>query len=190
MVGRVCVYALMEAIMAHRSRTSNKSLSSRPNAAPAAGEYKVGPGCPPREHQFPPGKSGNPNGAKRKEKSPAVDMKKALQAALNKKVKLRQGERERITTMWMAGVDQLMAQFAKGDRHARRDVVFFAEKLGIDLKGAERTQEDLAPDHRAILDAHVKREYDRVVQPPPVFAPPELLDDDAAGADEDEDEKR
>jgi hypothetical protein len=24
--------------------------------------YKVGPGCPPKEHQFKPGQSGNPNG--------------------------------------------------------------------------------------------------------------------------------
>ena len=26
-------------------------------------EYKVGPGCPPREHQFKPGQSGNPAGS-------------------------------------------------------------------------------------------------------------------------------
>jgi hypothetical protein len=26
------------------------------------GDYKVGPGCPPREHQFKPGESGNPDG--------------------------------------------------------------------------------------------------------------------------------
>ena len=33
-----------------------------------------------------------------------------------------QGERQRLLTMWDAGMQQLAVQFAKGDRHARRDV--------------------------------------------------------------------
>ena len=33
-------------------------------------------------------------------------------------------------TMWVAGMQQLAIQFAKGDRHARRDVFWFAERLG------------------------------------------------------------
>jgi hypothetical protein len=37
----------------------------------------------------------------------------------------------------------------------------------------------LAPDHQAILQAYVDRQYNKIVQPPPVMAPPELLDDDS-----------
>ena len=56
-------------------------------------EYKVGPGHPPKEHQFKPGQSGNPKGAKRKPPSIALDLKAALERALNTTVKLRQGEK-------------------------------------------------------------------------------------------------
>ena len=43
---------------------------------------------------------------------------------------MTQGDRQRFITRWVAGLEQLSIQFAKGDRHARRDVFYFAEKLG------------------------------------------------------------
>jgi hypothetical protein len=39
-------------------------------------------------------------------------------------------------------------------------------------------QDALATEHEAILRTYVERQYDKVVTPAPVFAPPELLDDD------------
>jgi hypothetical protein len=80
----------------------------------------------------------------------------------------------------VAGIEQLVAQFAKGDRHARRDVIALADKLGVDLLAGQRkgVQEALASNHQAILEAYVARQYDKVVQPSPFLAPPELLDDD------------
>src|SRR5688500_2826803 len=89
-------------------------------ATPA--EYKVGPGRPPKEFQFKPGQSGNPKGAKRKHPSITRDLKAALERALNRKVRLNQGEREQTVTMAEAGIRQLVAQFARGDRYARRDL--------------------------------------------------------------------
>jgi len=85
-----------------------------PTAAAAAGaeEYKVGPGRPPKEHQFKPGVSGNPKGAKRKAPPIAVDLKVALERALDKKVQLKQGEREQTVSMAVAGIEQLVAQYA------------------------------------------------------------------------------
>src|SRR5262245_38805691 len=96
-------------------------------------EYKVGPGRPPKQYQFKPGQSGNPRGAKRKQAPIALDLKAALQQALNKKVKLKRGDDERLVPMATAGIEQLVAQYAKGDRHARRDVILLADKLGINL---------------------------------------------------------
>jgi len=162
-----------------RGRRSIDSSAASQSAASDA-EYKVGPGRPPREYRFKPGKSGNPKGAKPKPPSIAPDLKLALERALNKTVKLKQGEKEQVVTMAVAGIEQLVAQFAKGDRHARRDLIAIADKLGVDLLAGQhkRVQEVLASNHQAILEAYVARQYDMVRTPPPAFAPPELLDDD------------
>jgi Family of unknown function (DUF5681) len=160
--------------------------NGRANAASAPTEtsepeYKVGPGRPPKEYQFKPGQSGYPQGAKRKPKPIAPDLKAALERALNNPIKLKQGEKERIVTMATAGMEQLVALYAKGDRHARRDVFWLADKLGIDLMAGQQQalQQAVAANHEAILNAYVDRQYDRVVTRAPVFAPAELLDDDS-----------
>jgi Family of unknown function (DUF5681) len=143
-------------------------------------EYKIGPGCPPREHQFKPGQSGYPKGAKRKPPSISLDLKVALERALNKTIKLKQGERERMVTMAVAGIEQLVAQYAKGDHRARRDLIALSDKLGVNLMAGQHQaiQEALASNNQAILDAYVDRQSGKAVQGEPVLAPPELLDDD------------
>ena len=143
-------------------------------------EYKVGPGRPPKEFQFKPGVSGNPKGAKRKSPPIELDLKAALERALDRRAQLKQGEREQTVTMGVAGIEQLVAQYARGDRHARRDLIYLADKLGVDLlAGQTKALENaLSPPHQAILAAYVHRQYDTVRRREPVFAPPELLDDD------------
>jgi uncharacterized protein DUF5681 len=154
--------------------------NGRPSATESGAEYKVGPGRPPKEHQFKPGQSGNPKGAKRKPKAMAPDLKAALEQALSKTIKLKQGEKERIVSMAVAGMEQLVAQYVKGDHRARRDLIALADKLGIDLMAGQQQaiQDALATEHEAILRTYVERQYDKVITPAPVFAPPELLDDD------------
>src|SRR5262245_8418441 len=165
-----------------RKDTNNRRADAAGAAATEASEqeYKVGPGRPPKEYQFKPGRSGNPKGAKRKQAPIALDLKAALQQALNKKVKLKQGDKERLVPMATAGIEQLVAQYAKGDRHARRDLIALADRLGVDLiAGHQQAVEDaLAANHAAILSAYVQRQNNQVVASGPVFAPPELLDDD------------
>jgi hypothetical protein len=100
---------------------------------PSEQEYRIGPGRPPKEYQFKPGQSGNPKGARRKPRSIAPDLKALFERALSGKVTLRQGEQEKIITKAAAGIEQLVNQFAKGDRHARRDLLALAERLGVDL---------------------------------------------------------
>ena len=143
-------------------------------------EYRVGPGHPPREHQFKPGQSGNPKGAKRKTQSIAPDLKEALERALNRPVTLKQGDKERIVSMAVAGIEQLVAQFAKGDPRARRDLIEYANKFGVDLMAGQHQaiQKALAANDETILSTYVRRQYDKVFTPSPVFAPPELLDND------------
>jgi hypothetical protein len=82
------------------------------------------------------------------------------------------------------GLEQLLNQFAKGDRHARKDLMDYADKLGIDFLAKHRqTLEDaLTPNYQAILDAALARRSGagNVAPAPRVLAPPELLDDDPA----------
>src|SRR4029077_17231374 len=61
------------------------------------------------------------------------DLKKALEAALNEKVKVKKGDKEVVLAKAIVGIQHLVNQFAKGDRHARRDVFQYAELLGVDL---------------------------------------------------------
>src|SRR3954470_18213950 len=115
-------------------------------------ESRVGPGRPPKQHQFKPGQSGNPKGAKRKAPSLIPDLKELFERAFNRKVKLAQGERARLITMWDAGMQQLAVQFAKGDRNARRDAFWIAERLGAGfLTPAKALGEVLAGDRQAVL---------------------------------------
>jgi hypothetical protein len=122
-------------------------------------EYRVGPGRPPKEFQFKPGRSGNPKGAKRKAPSIATDLKALFEHALSKTVKLRQGEKEQIVTKAAAGIEQLVNQFAKGDRHARRDLMVLADKLGVDLAAGQgkALEAALAADDEALLADYLQR---------------------------------
>jgi Family of unknown function (DUF5681) len=160
------------------TETSGSDGSQSSDAASA-----VGYGRPPMHTRFKPGQSGNPKGARKKPRSNAPDLKALLERALGKKVTLKQGEEERTVTMGAVGIEQLVAQFAKGDRHARRDLIALADKLGVDLMPSQRKAiEDALPsNYKAIVEGHVLRQYDRVVRPSPVLAPPELLDDDITG---------
>jgi hypothetical protein len=101
------------------------------------------------------------------------DLKRLFEQALSEKVTLKQGDRERTLTMAEAGIKQLIAQFAKGDRHARRDVFAYAEKLGIDLMAGQHQaiEEALDSNHEAILRTYVQRQYDKVCTPLAGFRP-------------------
>jgi hypothetical protein len=117
---------------AHRRRRP----ANIPPSQTAPSEYRVGPGRPPREYQFKPGQSGNPKGAKRKT-SLAPDLRALLERALNEKVKLKRGEQEKIVSKAAAGIQKLVNGFAEGDRHARRDLILLADRLGFDLTAGQ-----------------------------------------------------
>jgi hypothetical protein len=156
-----------------------------PSAPSTEEEYKVGPRRPPKEYQWKPGQSGNPKGAKRKKPSLIPQLKKEFERVFSQKLKVTQGDRQQFISRWVAGLEQLSIQFAKGDRHARRDVFYFAERLGGDLVNSTASDAILSADHQAILDAYVERRMQEkdLYASSPVLAPPELLDDAPDEAD-------
>jgi hypothetical protein len=175
--------------MARKSKSQSHGSDNKPgignnafpSGPPAEEEYKVGPGRPPKAHQFKPGQNGNPKGAKRKAPSLIPALKDLFERAFNQKAKVTQGQRARFITMREAGMQQLSVQFATGNRHARRDAFWIAERLGSAFLTPKKAVDETIPrDRQAILDAYVARQTHRKVSaaPSPVFAPPELLDDD------------
>ncbi|OPH83782.1 hypothetical protein B2M20_05065 [Nitrobacter vulgaris] len=64
-----------------------------------------------------------------------ADVKRLFEDALKQKVPLTRNGRRMTLAKVELGFEQLANQFAKGDRHARRDVFTYSEQLGIDLTG-------------------------------------------------------
>jgi hypothetical protein len=144
--------------------------------------YKVGPGYPPNEHKWKKGgRSPNPKGRPRKVPSMKPDLKKALESALNEKVVITKDKKEVVLTKAALGIQQLVNQFAKGDRHARRDLFQYAALLGVDLHARDIITEALEINEGAIVEFYVQRRLQQSAEASPedhVKAPPDLLDDD------------
>ena len=132
----------------------------RANRLPSVVEYRVGPRNPPKQYQFQKGQSGNPLGAKLRKRSIAPDLKAMLERALRQKVRKREGEK--VLTKAAAGIEELVDQFAKGDRQARRDLILIAEKLDIDLTAGQRDAlktsvvRALSQNDQAVIDEYIE----------------------------------
>jgi hypothetical protein len=178
-----------------RHGTRGRKRSDTPQSLqtePSDQDYRVGPGRPPKQHQFKPGQSGNPAGARRKPKSIALDLKELLERTLKEEVTLRQGEREKIITKAAAGIQHLVNQFAKGDRHARRDLFALAETLGVDLvaggAGLEQTvAAALSANDEALLADYVRRHATLHTDEIDAGDPPEETAQDSSNANSDSD---
>ena len=145
--------------------------------------YKVGPGYPPKQYTWKKGgPSPYPKGRPRKIPSMKPDLKKAFESALNDRVVITKDKKEIVLTKAALGIQQLVNQFAKGDRHARRDLFQYAAQLGVDLQAKDVITEALGINHQAIVDAALLRlQQQPSSQPAPedhVKAPPDLIDDD------------
>jgi hypothetical protein len=150
---------------------------------PVDNDYKVGPGFPPRHSKWKPGcPTPNPKGRPRKIPSMKPDVKKIFEDAIFEKVEVNKGDKKVLISRISFGLQQLATQFAKGDRHARRDVFQYAAQLGVDLQAKEIIEEVLGVTEQAIVDAAFRRRAQQIApEGPPddhVKAPPDLLDDD------------
>jgi hypothetical protein len=152
--------------------------------------YKVGPGFPPNEHKWKEGcPSPNPKGRPRKVPSMKPDIKKIFEDALNEKIEVTKADKKIVLTKLAMGFHQLATQWAKGDRHARRDVFTYAAVLGVDLQAKEVIAEALGATHQAIVEAFLQSRQQPPAEPSPedhVKAPPDLIDDDVTKSPPDE----
>lgn len=147
--------------------------------------YKVGPGFPPNEHKWKKGiPSPYPKGRPKKVPSMEPELRKIFLGAMNVKVHVTKADKKIILTRLAMGFEQLAIQWAKGDRHARRDVFTYAAMLGVDLQPKAVIAEALGIDNQAIVDAFLRKHaLPSTPTPTPeirVKAPPDLVDDDVA----------
>ena len=122
--------------------------------------YQVGYGRPPKQHQFKPGQIANPEGINRKApRSP--DFKASLERELRKPISIQRGKRKLVVTQELAGIGELVRQFANGDHRARRDLIVLCEKVGVQLIDHDALQgalEDvLSAEDEALLADFVRR---------------------------------
>ncbi len=165
--------------------THGEPLDSQANGSERnpAEDYKVGPGRPPADKLWKKGgPSPNPRGRPRKDQTMRLDLREAFEQAINKKVAVPRGDKTVLMTRVEIGLEQLLNQFAKGDRHARRDLMEYADELGIDFlaKHKQTLEQALTPNYQAILDAYFARRTGaaNVAAAKPVLAPAELLDNE------------
>jgi hypothetical protein len=168
----------------------DKAEGEATSGSPDGNPYKVGPGFPPNEHKWKKGgRSPNPKGRPKKVPSMKPDLKKALESALNEKIVITMDKKEVALSKASLGIQQLVNQFAKGDRHARRDLFQYAALLGVDLHARDIITEALGINDEAIVESYVQRRLQQSPETSPedhVKAPPDLLDDDVTKPDPNE----
>jgi hypothetical protein len=160
--------------------------AGEPDPSDEEDTYKVGPGRPPKQYTWKKGgPSPYPKGRPKKPPSMKPDLKKAFEGALNDKVVITKDKKEVVLTKAVLGIQQLVNQFAKGDRHARRDLFQYAALLGVDLQAKELITEALGINDQAVVDAFLQRQQQPsggATSDEHVKAPPDLIDDDVTNS--------
>lgn len=80
--------------------------------------YEVGYGKPPREHQFPKGKSGNPAGSRGRKRGPSSFTEAMKAALLKKQTVIIDGKRRRMTRFEIM-LEGLSGSAMQGDAQER-----------------------------------------------------------------------
>jgi hypothetical protein len=131
--------------------------NSKRSSKSASKLYKVGYKHPPAAFRFPKGISGNPEGKRKRPKAP--NLRTDLQRALNQTI--GNGRQQKTVSKGAAGIEHLVEQWAKGDRHARRDLIVLCDKLGIDLADRQALEsaidDTLSAEDEALLANFVQR---------------------------------
>jgi len=128
------------------------SAGAEPDATEGVAHYEVGYKRPPKETQFKPGQSGNPNGRPKG----ARNLKTDLADELQERIVLREGGERRTVSKQRAMLKRLMERALNGDTRAASLIINMAARF-LDQTEDEEHDTPLAETDRAILEAYVAR---------------------------------
>ncbi len=92
-----------------------------------SGDYGIGYGKPPKQHQFPKGRSGNVSGRPKSKKSGLTD----ISGLLNERVKVKAGGKVREMGPFEAGLRKLAKRAVDKDLRAILKFVKICEEYGV-----------------------------------------------------------
>ena len=113
-------------------------------------KYKVGYGCPPKEHQFKPGQSGNPKGRPKKNNNFAEDVLEEMSEMITVQ---ENGKLKKITKK-RALAKRLIADSLSGKVSA---IKILTPILAGETKITKDFEEELTPQDAQILEDYIKR---------------------------------
>src|SRR5215218_3217801 len=128
------------------TREPRERLPRRRRTAPKRADDEVGYGRPPREHQFKPGKGGNPRGRPKGAKNEVT----ILRGLLNRKVDVRQDGRLRKITVFEAILLRFTEDALKGNT---KSAAFLFNRYAGTQGGGSSLTEEMSEDDREVLDA-------------------------------------
>jgi hypothetical protein len=131
------------------SRRQDRRNSARRTNARAAGDYEVGYGRPPKDHQFKSGQSGNPKGRPKGAQSEAT----ILQGILHERIEVQQAGRPRKMSTLKALLLKCRNAALGGDLKA---LAFLLSRYRLVEGIGPETNEVLDQDDRQVLEAFVR----------------------------------
>ena len=129
---------------------SQKERDGPPSSDAEPARYEVGYGRPPRDHQFKPGKSGNPKGRPKGAKSEAS----IWQTRLNEKIEVREGGRVRKITVREAIVLRCIEDALKGNIKTAN---FVLGRSAAAEAGEVQEFDEMSKDDREVLEAYERQ---------------------------------
>jgi hypothetical protein len=111
------------------------------------GDYRVGYGRPPVEHQFKPGNRANPKGRGKKTRNRKI----VISEVLFESVKVNEGGVEKQMPALEVVLKRLLSQALKGDLKAALTILGIAQREGLLTPEQEEAVDALPDNDRAIL---------------------------------------